>query len=68
MRRLVWFVGLGTAMEASPALADDGRGLEVYFIDVAGGAATLIVSPEEGIGVGRYRLVHPRGSRPIANR
>jgi beta-lactamase superfamily II metal-dependent hydrolase len=43
----LWIVSILTLIHRNSALADqaDGR-LDVYFIDVEGGAATLIVSPE----------------------
>ncbi|QEH34360.1 ComEC family competence protein [Aquisphaera giovannonii] len=47
MRRLLvlgWLAGIGLA---PPARAEDSpRGLDLYFIDVMGGAATLVVTPE----------------------
>src|SRR5262245_53679979 len=37
---------LALALTAAPAFAGDGkRGLDVYFIDTEGGAATLLVTP-----------------------
>ena len=45
MKRLLWMCGL-LAILSSAAFADqrDGR-LDIYFIDVEGGAATLMVTP-----------------------
>jgi beta-lactamase superfamily II metal-dependent hydrolase len=42
----VTLLGLGNSTEAARAPADEGGSLEIYFIDVQGGAATLIVTPE----------------------
>lgn len=43
-RFLAWptviLLGLSTSL-----VADDGRGIDIYFVDVMGGAATLIVTP-----------------------
>ncbi|HXX94091.1 MAG TPA: MBL fold metallo-hydrolase, partial [Planctomycetota bacterium] len=41
MRTLVWLFGV-----AAVALAQEGRGLQIRWIDVEGGAATLVVTPE----------------------
>ncbi len=46
MMRLAWIALIGLAIGTSSASADDNRGLDIYFIDVNGGAATLLVSPE----------------------
>lgn len=46
MKRLVWLLAVGIVTGASSALAGDDWGLDIYFIDVDGGASTLVVSPE----------------------
>lgn len=38
-------VGLATPAAARSSDTDDARGLDIYFVDVLGGAATLIVTP-----------------------
>jgi beta-lactamase superfamily II metal-dependent hydrolase len=48
MHRRFWLLALGLALGlgAGPGRADEpARGLDVYFIDTEGGAATLIVTP-----------------------
>jgi competence protein ComEC len=44
MQRLVWSYVLCAALTGSAAIAAE-RGLDIYFIDVEGGAATLLVTP-----------------------
>ncbi|HEU5116407.1 MAG TPA: MBL fold metallo-hydrolase [Isosphaeraceae bacterium] len=46
MKRLLCLAVIGILGGASSAFAQDARGLDLYFIDVNGGAATLLVSPE----------------------
>lgn len=46
MKRLAYLFVLGAAFGVSSASADGKRGLDIYFIDVAGGASTLVVTPE----------------------
>ncbi len=41
---VVILLGLGNGLRA--AGPQEGRGLEIFFIDVQGGAATLIVTPD----------------------
>jgi beta-lactamase superfamily II metal-dependent hydrolase len=42
-----WFLALSLALCLSPAMlrAEEARGLDIYFIDTEGGAATLLVTP-----------------------
>ena len=46
MRRLGTFALLALLIGPSAARAAEPRGLDIYFIDVLGGAATLVVTPE----------------------
>ena len=45
---------LVSAMSSAQAGISDGR-LDVYWVDVEGGAATLIVTPQERVDSDRYR-------------
>lgn len=40
-----WFMSLAFAYSSNLWLAGEARGLDIYFIDMVGGAATLIVTP-----------------------
>ena len=55
---------------SGPARGDDSglRPLDIYFIDVMGGASTLLVTPEQGVDPDRLGLAGIRGSRPQADR
>jgi len=51
MRKLAVVAVLGLALFAFPSASSSqeaGKGLRIYFIDVEGGAATLVVTPEGG--------------------
>jgi competence protein ComEC len=43
---LIFAFVLGSAISATAAEPGSARGLEIYFIDAMGGAATLVVTPE----------------------
>src|SRR6516225_9165664 len=46
MHRCFWLLAVGLLLGPVPGRADEpARGLDIYFIDTEGGAATLIVTP-----------------------
>ena len=59
--KILWLVVL--PILSSQAIAQAApKGLDIYFIDVEGGAATLIVTPAESPG---WRLKSPASNRSI---
>ena len=51
----LWFCVLSASLPSGAAAAS-AKPLQIYFIDVEGGQATLVVSPSGAIAADRHRL------------